>query len=649
LSNENILPAALLRPNPEIYLSENYVTIDFETVANDGRYGSAVDKRNQLYLACWSYAGKRYEKWGGEFEQAELIAAIAKADYIVAHNAKFELGWLRRIGVDIGSLLVADTQVAEYVLLGNLASGDSKRGLRPCSISLDSCRRRRGMAGKDPVIDLWLKHGITVDQMPRAWLKARCVSDVESTDILWRQQRHSLAMSGRLPAFFTRCLLTPVLADIEAQGMHLDKERVNATHAEYLERFNTLSAAIDSFSGGINWRSPDQAGRFIYDTLGFRELTDRRGNPKRTQTGKRSASTKTLEKLIATTDRQRAFLSLRAEIGKVNAALTKNLNYFKAIVDDPTADGVFFAELNQTRTATHRLSSTGIPCAAGSVQFQNLPRAFKKLFSPRRSEGWVIAEADSAQLEFRVAAFLGNDAQAKADIADVNWDAHVTSAAAMAGVPYDELYAAYKRDDKGAAEKRQAAKSETFKPLYGGQRGTKEQERWYAEFRNRYPGINAEQERWKHEVLTSRNHSLTTAWGLKFFFPHASMSKSGYVNVTASIYNYPVQCLATAEIIPIALVFLWHRIRAAGFEEGIRLVNTVHDSVAAELAAEHVAWFEQASVQAFTTDVYRYIDTVYGLKFDLPLGAGVKVGAHLGEGKEKAIDVYPDGKIVTRK
>jgi hypothetical protein len=219
----------------------------------------------------------------------------------------------------------------------------------------------------------------------------------------------------------------------------------------------------------------------------------------------------------------------------------------------------------------------------------------------------------------------------------------------MAGRPYGELYAEYAAGDKRAAEARQAAKPETFKPLYGGQRGTPAQERWYEEFRKRYPGINAEQESWKYEVLGSRNKALVTPWGLQFYFPHARMSAGGYVNVTASIYNYPVQCLATAEIIPIALAFLWHRVKAAAFADQIVFVNTVHDSVAVELDPASVGWFEQACINAFTTDVYAYLQSVYGLDFDVPLGAGIKVGTHLGEGKEKAIDVYPDGRQITRK
>jgi DNA polymerase I-like protein with 3'-5' exonuclease and polymerase domains len=642
------LPTWLQKPSSGIYERDDYLVLDFECIANDGRFGAAVDARNQLALACWKFRGQSHHCWGGEFDQRELVAAIGKASFLVGHNIKYELGWLHRMGVDISQLLVFDTQVAEYVILGNLASGDVKRGLRPKSISLDACRTRRGWSKKDPIIDLWLKHGITVDQMPRPWLKRRCVSDVDSTEKLFLDQRRSCISTNRLNVLFARCLLTPVLASIESEGMHLDGERVREAHAEYTDRYNSQFRAVEEFTGGINWRSPKQSAAFIYDELAFEEQRDRRGNPKRTKTGQRSASSKTLDKLVPKSDRQRAFLQLRSDIGKTNAALTKSLNYFKAIVDDPKTGNVFYAELQQTRTATHRLSSTGIPCAAGSVQFQNLPRRFKSLFSARRP-GWVIAEIDSAQLEFRVAAFLGNDEQAKRDIADVNWDAHVTSAAAMAGVEYGILYDAYKRDDKGAAEKRQAAKPETFKPLYGGQRGTPEQERWYAEFRRRYPEINAVQEGWKNEVITSRDKSVTMPWGLKFFFPHATVSKSGYVNVTASIFNYPVQSFATADIIPIALVYLWHMVRAAGYADRIRFVNTVHDSVAIELAVELVDWLEKAATEAFTMAVYRFLDALYGIKFDLPLGVGIKIGAHLGEGKEKAIDVYPDGRTVKRK
>jgi hypothetical protein len=72
--------------------------------------------------------------WGGEFEQGGLLDLIAQADFLVAHNAKYELHWLKRCGQDLRKLFVFDTKIAEYVLLGNLASpGNLDLGVAPRS------------------------------------------------------------------------------------------------------------------------------------------------------------------------------------------------------------------------------------------------------------------------------------------------------------------------------------------------------------------------------------------------------------------------------------------------------------------------------------------------------------------------------------
>jgi DNA polymerase I-like protein with 3'-5' exonuclease and polymerase domains len=266
------------------------------------------------------------------------------------------------------------------------------------------------------------------------------------------------------------------------------------------------------------------------------------------------------------------------------------------------------------------------------VQFQNLQRDFKCLFSARR-DGWLVGEADGAQLEFRVATFLGDDAQARKDIADPEWDAHCVTAAAMLQKPYEEVYAAYKAGEKWAKDARQDAKTETFKPLYGGSKGTKAQERWYEEFKQRYPDLAAKQQDWVYEVL--RTKRLVTPWGLRYYWPHAKMSDSGYCNVGSAVYNYPVQALATAEIIPMALTYLWHRIKGEGLERDIVLVNTVHDSVVAEINPEHADDFRRLARLAFGPDVHNYLLTVYGMDFDVPLGTGIKIGTHWGEGPEE--------------
>jgi DNA polymerase I-like protein with 3'-5' exonuclease and polymerase domains len=358
-------------------------------------------------------------------------------------------------------------------------------------------------------------------------------------------------------------------------------------------------------------------------------------------------SQKAMDQLVATTDAQREFLTLRKEIGKVSAALSKSLEFFMGVCKE--RGGVFHAEFNQTTTATHRLSSSGIAMhfdlfkrkdgkpAAKRAQFQNLARAFKVLFRARR-EGWLMAEADGSQLEFRVAAFLGQDKQAMADIENPDYDVHMFTASELNKVPLSEVTTG------GTESMRQKAKSETFKPLYGGTKGTPDQERYYRAFRQRYPELAATQEAWVYEVLNTKR--LVTPWGMQYYWPQASMSRSGYVNVTSSVYNYPVQALATAEIIPVALVYFWHRLRERNLMDRIVVVNTVHDSLAAEIAPDAREEFTQLAKQCFTTDVYNYLDKVYKLCFNVPLGCGIKIGPRWGKGDEVKFNVWNTGKEV---
>ena len=629
-----------MTPTAALYNSDNYLVLDFETEVNDGAYGSAIDPRNSLQLACYRYRGVTYSHWGSEFQQGKLLEAIADADYVVGHNLKYEYGWLRRAGCDLSRVMGFDTKLAEYVLLGNLAAGDPDTGVRRVGTSLDECCIRRGFAPKDPIVDLWMKHGIKVSQMPRRWVEDRCRLDVESTERLFLDQRARLLRTGRIGVLFTRSIFTPCLASIEAEGMHLESERVSRVHAEYSSRLVELEKEFGEVTGNINWRSPRQVADYLYDNLGFPEPKGRNGEPKRTATGHRLANKRVIEGLRPSTDDQRRFIELRKDIGKVGSALSKSLNYFKDACDN--RKGTFLAEFNQAVTATHRLSCSGIRTDAGTVQFQNLPRAFKPLFCARKA-GWLIGEADGSQLEFRVAAFLGNDKQAKADINDPEWDAHLVTAAEMVGRPYEELRLAYKSGDKAVATLRQQAKAETFKPLYGGSKGTKAQERWYEGFKRRYPDLARVQKDWVHEVLATKR--LITPWGLRYYFPHAKISDSGYVNVGSSVYNYPVQALATAEIIPVAVTYFWHRIMAEGLEDRIIPVNTVHDSVICEVHPDAVQDFKRIAIRSFGRDVLAYLLGVYGLDWDVPLGIGLKVGKYWGEGDEETWNTLPDGTV----
>lgn len=669
------LPSFLENLDPSIYHSDNYVVVDFEVDTAHGDYGHAVHKDNQLLLASWRL-GPMHQfvlaggdtttraHWGNELDQHWLTEAIAEADFVVAHSAKYELGWFKRMGIDIRNVLVYDTKLAEFVILGNLAAGSDDLGMAPRSTSLDMCCRRRGLPIKDPVVDTIISHGINPVRIPRPWLEGRCRQDVETTEQVFLDQRQDLQRRGLLPVLYTRCLLTPVLADIESEGMAVDPEAIKTEHTKFVTRLKELQIEWDAATGGVNIHSPPQMARLLYEKLGFEELTDKRGKPQRLAPTKQfplglpKTGLKILDKLGAKTAAQKSFIKLRKELGKVEAMLSKNLEFFRGV--DEEYGGVFFGEILQTNTATQRTASRGMPMTfqsqlddngkpiTRSVQFQNFPRILKKILRAKRP-GWLMADADGAQIEFRCAAFLGNDEQAIADIIDPTFDAHLLTASKLHNCTIEEVRAEKKAAEAaGRDDWRQLAKPDTYKPLYGGKFGTPEQERYYAYFNERYSGIARTQAEWVRQAVETKRQ--VTPWGLTYYWPTARRGHGGRVNAETAIDNYPIQALATAEIVPVAIVYLWHRIREAGLEDKIKIVNTVHDSVPCEIHPDAAEGFKRLAKQAFTADTYHYMSRVYGIEFDrVPLGVGVKIGPAWGQGPEEAWDIYRSGHEVKRK
>lgn len=439
---------------PDVFETDNYVVLDFEADTSHGDFGHPVHPENGVILACWKVRGELKTLWADEYGMRELVDAIEAADLLVCHNAKYELGWLKRCGLDLGDVLTFCTKLGEYVLMGNLASGDELNA--PRGTSLDECCKRRGLPAKDPVVDVLIHHGVNPVNIPRPWLEGRCRQDVDSTEWLFLDQRRSLKESGRLGVALTRNLITPLLAEVELVGMTLDAERTEAAYLKAEKELAELSVEMERLTGGINWKSGDQVAEFLYNGpkavpkfddeerpvwlvpnrndklvevsegseqynklmsaledkiyknpedgstavdhqvramtrpgLGFHELRKANREPRRTKSGKRLTDQKTIDVLVATTEKQREWVVLRKHLGKVNAALTKSLRFFQGACKEN--GGVIHAQINQTKTATHRTSSTGIPMAfkmypeSGkmSAQFQNLPNEFKPLFRAR--------------------------------------------------------------------------------------------------------------------------------------------------------------------------------------------------------------------------------------------------------------------------
>lgn len=589
------LPEFLTNPNPNIFRDGTWVVLDFETT-NQNK-GAAADPSNKIVFAHWiTSAGKRRSVFAGEFELQELVDDINAADFLIAHNAKFELQWLHRCGLDLHSVLVYDTMLAEYVIGGNRWQFGQ--------LSLDAIAQRRWRRGKGSLVSKLIKAGVSPDLMPQSWVSKYCELDVSLTLDLYRVQLADMQGTKLLPIVYSRCLLTPVLADIEHNGMVLDADAVNAAYRKASAELERLTGELDAITGGINFNSGKQLAEFLYDTLGIEEVT-KYGKPQRTAKGARMTDAPTIMKLKPRNAKQRRFLELYKQAKAVGHDVGF---YLKKFVECCAGSdrGVLYASFNQSNTRTHRLSSSGLRY---KVQLHNLQRKYKPLFKSRE-EGWLIGEADEAQLEFRAAVHLGRDAAGMEDIVN-RVDVHMSTANVI------------KCD-------RQTAKPHTFKPLYGGRKGTKAEMEYYEYFRKRYVGITETQNSWINKVLASGK--LETEYGLVFYWPGTRMDSSGYINNTTSICNYPVQGFATGEIVPLAVVWLWHRIYAMGCL--MYLINSIHDSIIVELPEEELETFHQLAQQCLVLDVYNSLKAIYGVSLTVPLGCGVTSGTHWGAKNE---------------
>lgn len=604
-----LIPDWVLNPDPSsIYYDDedNAVILDFETTNIEN--GDPINESNYIVSAVTAVPRRRKtdrQEMGLEIRyhdftsgpDNEFLTRINNASFIVAHNAKFELQWLKRLGFSLETIKCFCTQIGEYVLRGNHQT---------YSLALDAALERRNLQGKEGLVSKLIKNGVCPSEIPRHWLDKYCKQDVQGCWELFLDQRKKLWETGQEKVFYTKCLQTPCLADIEFNGMYLDAKRVKKLYADRKQQYDEVCRQLDEFTGGLNPRSGKQMAEFIYQTLGFAELKDKKGNPVRTAGGQPSTSEATLNQLTARNKRQRRFLELKHRQGKLNAELTKSIDKFYSCVMEAEREGkppILYASINQTRTKTGRYSSQG---RRFGVQFQNIDRNFKPVITSR-SKSASIGEADEEQLEFRVAVFFGQDGQGFMDIEERN-DVHQFTANII-----------------GCS--RQEAKAHTFKPLYGGVSGTEAEQAYYKAFKEKYPGIAQIQDEWVNTAL--REGVVTMPTGQKFYYPFVRMDHNGYVQGNTQVRNYPVQYLATAEIVPIAVVFAWHCYKSLNTKTF--MVNTIHDSIISEVFEDERELFDDVMVQALQSFPQEYMKKLYGVDFNVRLDAETKVGSHWSE------------------
>jgi len=277
-------------------------------------------------------------------------------------------------------------------------------------------------------------------------------------------------------------------------------------------------------------------------------------------------------------------------------------NFVEGIADFIKADGMLHVRLNQHITATGRFSGA-------NPNMQNMPRGktfpVKRVFVSRWDGGKVM-EADFAQLEFRVAAFLSQDEIAIKEVKE-GFDVH--------------SYTAKVITEAGQETSRQVAKTHTFAPLYGatGYGRTPAESAYYTHFMEKYKGVA----KW-HTVLAKQaiNYGyISIPSGREFAFPDTKRKRDGSVTNFTQIKNYPVQSFATADIVPLALVEIYKRLQP--YRSCV--VNSVHDSIVIDVHPDEVEDVVKV-VDSVQNDLIQLINTTWSMDFNVPLALEAKIG-----------------------
>jgi DNA polymerase-1 len=362
--------------------------------------------------------------------------------------------------------------------------------------------------------------------------------------------------------------LARILAQMEIEGVRVDKEFLSRLSAEYELLLADMVRKIHLIAAEeFNVNSPRQLGVVLFEKLKLPVV-------KRTKTGY-STDEEVLHKLAVNHELPSLVLEYRS-LAKLKSTYVDAL-YGLA---DPVS-GRIHCSFNQTGAETGRLSSN-------HPNLQNIPirteagRKIRKAFLAS-AEGRLLLSADYSQIELRVLAHLADEKNLIRAF-KAGEDIHKFTAGLIFDVGEDEV----------TAEMRYRAKRINFGIIYGMSAfglardlgiSQKEAQHFIDLYFLRYPGI---QDFMRHSVQQARDHGFVrTILSRRRYIPEIN-SKNPAVRQFAErqAVNTPVQG-AAADLIKLAMVNIGHEFIRLGLHES-RMIITVHDELVFDVPASQL-------------------------------------------------------------
>jgi len=389
--------------------------------------------------------------------------------------------------------------------------------------------------------------------------------------------------------------LVGILADMEQEGIVIDKDFLLHLAHDFEKKINSLTADIYEMAGeSFNINSPKQLSLILFEKLNLPVL-------KRTKTGL-STDTEVLKKLTSLHPLASELLEFR-EISKLKSTYVDGLI---KLLHSSTVK--LHTSFNQTVTATGRLSSS-------RPNLQNIPiktklgRKIRQAFiAENKTE--LLLSADYSQIELRMLAHLSKDAALICAFKEGR-DIHTYTASLIFGVD----------EGKVTEDMRNTAKTVNFGIIYGmsafglskdlGIEQKKAQEFIQAYF-NRYPGVKKFIE---HQIEQANTLGfVTTLMKRRRYIPQIKSSNDSMRQFAQRVaMNAPVQGSAS-DLIKAAMIQIQQNLKTQKLST--RMLLQVHDELVFAVPQK-----ELKQAKALIEDKMENV-----IKLRVPVKVSIKVG-----------------------
>ena len=375
------------------------------------------------------------EKEGAQ-ELIEELRPFFESEEIekIGQNLKYDIKVLHKYKVEVRGPLF-DTMLAHYLINPDMRHNMdvlAETYLNYTPISITELLGKKG------------KNQLNMRDVPLDKQTEYAVEDADITFQLAQHFRPELKEANTEKLFNEiEIPLLRVLADMELEGINLDKKFLNSLSADLNNDIAALEKKIYEEAGEeFNIGSPKQLGEILFDKL---KLVDK---PKKTKTGQYSTAEDVLSYLAKDHEIIQNVLDYRG-LSKLKST------YVDALPEQvEPSTGRVHTDYMQTVAATGRLSSN-------NPNLQNIPirtergRQVRKAFIPRDKDYTLLA-ADYSQIELRIIAALSEE-NTMIQAFKNGEDIHASTASKVFDVPLNEV----------TREQRSNAKTVNFGIIYG--------------------------------------------------------------------------------------------------------------------------------------------------------------------------------------